>query len=49
MEPGMCFTNEPMLVLPGEFGVRLENDFYLTKEGAHYFTTPNPSIDEPFA
>ena len=48
MEPGMCFTNEPMLVLPGEFGVRLEDDFYITEEGPRYFTTPSPSIDEPF-
>ena len=49
MEPGMCFTNEPMLVLPGEFGVRLEDDFYITTEGARYFTTPSPSIDKPIA
>jgi Xaa-Pro dipeptidase len=49
MEPGMCFTNEPMLVLPGEFGVRLEDDFYITESGPRYFTTPSPSIDEPFA
>jgi Xaa-Pro dipeptidase len=49
MEPGMCFTNEPMLVIPGEFGVRLEDDFYITKEGPRYFTTPSPSINEPFA
>lgn len=49
MEPGMCFTNEPMLVLPGEFGVRLEDDFYITAEGARYFTTPSPSIDKPIA
>ena len=48
MEPGMCFTNEPMLVLPGEFGVRLEDDFYITEKGPRYFTTPSPSIDEPF-
>jgi Xaa-Pro dipeptidase len=49
MEPGMCFTNEPMLVIPGEFGVRLEDDFYITAEGPRYFTIPSPSIDEPFA
>ena len=49
MEPGMCFTNEPMLVLPGEFGVRLEDDFYITTEGALYFTIPSPSIDTPIA
>jgi Xaa-Pro dipeptidase len=49
MKPGMCFTNEPMLVIPGEFGVRLEDDFYITEEGPRYFTTPSPSIDQPFA
>ena len=49
MQPGMCFTNEPMLVIPGEFGVRLEDDFYITKEGPWYFTSPSPSIEKPFA
>jgi Xaa-Pro dipeptidase len=49
MEPGMCFTNEPMIVIPGEFGVRLEDDFYVTGEGPKYFTQPSPSIDQPFA
>lgn len=49
MKPGMCFTNEPMLVIPGEFGVRLEDDFYITEEGPRYFTTPSPSIEQPFA
>jgi len=48
MQPGMCFTNEPMLVVPGEFGVRLEDDFYITEKGPRYFTMPSPSIDEPF-
>jgi Xaa-Pro dipeptidase len=38
-----------MLVIPGEFGVRLEDDFYLTDEGPRYFTSPSPSIEEPFA
>jgi Xaa-Pro dipeptidase len=49
MQPGMCFTNEPMLVVPGEFGIRLEDDFYITEDGPKYFTQPSPSIDEPFA
>jgi len=48
MEVGMCFTNEPMLVIPGEFGVRLEDDFYLSPEGPKYFTQPSPSIEQPF-
>jgi Xaa-Pro dipeptidase len=46
---GMCFTNEPMIVLPGEFGVRLEDDMYITPSGAKFFSQPSPSIDQPFA
>jgi Xaa-Pro dipeptidase len=38
-----------MLVVPGEFGVRLEDDFYIAESGPRYFTMPSPSIDEPFA
>lgn len=49
MQPGMCFTNEPMLVVPGEFGIRLEDDFYITESGPKYFTQPSLSIDQPFA
>jgi len=45
---GMCFSNEPMLVLPGEFGVRLEDHFYMTENGAKWFTEPSYSIDDPF-
>ena len=45
---GMCFSNEPMLVLPGEFGVRLEDHFYMTDDGPKWFTEPSHSIDDPF-
>ncbi|QDF66226.1 aminopeptidase P family protein [Shewanella sp. SNU WT4] len=45
---GMCFSNEPMLVLPGEFGVRLEDHFYMTANGPKWFTEPSHSIDDPF-
>ena len=44
----MCFTNEPMVVPPNEFGVRLEDDFYVTEGGPVYFSAPSPAIDEPF-
>ena len=47
MAPGMCFTDEPMVVVPGEFGVRLEDDFYITEDGARFFTTQAESIDKP--
>ena len=45
---GMCFSNEPMLVLPEEFGIRLEDHFYITEKGAKWFTEPSFSIDDPF-
>ncbi len=48
MEVGMCFSNEPMVVLPGEFGVRLEDCFYVTENGPVYFSGPSPAIDRPF-
>ena len=46
---GMCFSNEPMIVIPGAFGVRLEDHFYMAEDGPHWFTEPQASIDEPFA
>ncbi len=45
---GMCFSNEPMIVVPGEFGVRLEDHFYMTDEGAVWFTEPQHSYTDPF-
>ena len=48
MRPGMCFTNEPMIVIPGEFGVRLEDDMHITDDGAKFFSQPSPSIEQPF-
>lgn len=46
---GMCFSNEPMIVVPGRFGVRHEDHFYMTAKGPRWFTQPAASIDEPFA
>jgi len=45
---GMCFSNEPMICIPGEFGVRLEDHFYMTTTGPSWFTQPSYSIDDPF-
>ncbi len=45
---GMCFSNEPMLCVPGEFGVRLEDHFYMGENGPIWFTEPSYSIDDPF-
>ncbi len=48
LEPGMCFSNEPMIVVPQAFGVRLEDHFYMDENGARWFTEPSFSLDEPF-
>lgn len=37
MEPGMCFTNEPGIYLPGQFGLRIEDICYVTESGADHF------------
>jgi len=48
LAPGMCFTDEPMIVVEGEFGVRLEDCVYITDDGPRWFTMPSPSIEQPF-
>jgi Xaa-Pro aminopeptidase len=47
--PGMCFSDEPMIAIYGEFGIRLEDCLYITESGPKFFSTPSPSIDKPFA
>ena len=49
LAPGMCFSDEPMLVIPGEFGIRIEDCFHMTEQGPKFFTTPSPSIEKPIA
>jgi Xaa-Pro dipeptidase len=49
LRAGMCFSNEPMIVIPGAFGIRLEDHFHVTAEGAAWFTPPQHSLEEPFA
>ena len=44
---GMCFSNEPGLYLPGQFGVRLEDCFHMTAAGPKWFSEPPRSIDAP--
>lgn len=45
LAPGMCFSNEPMIVVPDRFGVRLEDHMYVTENGAKWFTEPQAAID----
>ncbi|WP_131113555.1 M24 family metallopeptidase [Lichenihabitans psoromatis] len=45
---GMCFSIEPMLCIPGAFGVRLEDHIYMAADGPRWFTQPAKSCDDPF-
>lgn len=49
LKSGMCFSIEPTIAIPGEFGVRLEDCAYMTEEGPKWFSQPAISIDKPFA
>jgi Xaa-Pro dipeptidase len=49
LAPGMCFSNEPGLYLPGQFGVRLEDCFHMTAQGPKWFSVPPASIDAPLS
>jgi len=48
LAPGMTFSDEPGVYLKGEFGMRLEDDMYITEHGAELFTPQSPSIEQPF-
>jgi len=46
--PGMCFSDEPTIAIPGEFGIRLEDCLYIGEDGPHFFSKLSKSIEEPF-
>lgn len=46
---GMVFSDEPGVYIPGEFGVRLEDDLHVTEDGAELLTPASPSLEHPFA
>ncbi|HEV2065086.1 MAG TPA: Xaa-Pro peptidase family protein [Thermoanaerobaculia bacterium] len=48
LEPGMTFTSEPGIYLPGRFGVRIEDDIVVTERGAESLS-PRVSRLEPIA
>jgi Xaa-Pro dipeptidase len=47
LQAGMCFSDEPGIYIPGEFGVRLEDCWYMTASGPKTFTPLARSLDEP--
>jgi Xaa-Pro dipeptidase len=48
LAPGMCFSDEPMIAIYGEFGIRLEDCLYITGEGPRFFSKQSLAIDQPF-
>ncbi len=48
LEPGMTFSDEPGIYIPGQFGVRLEDDMVITPSGAELLTPQSPSLEDPF-
>ena len=47
LEAGMCFSDEPGLYIPGEFGIRLEDCWYMTEAGPKLFTPLARSLEAP--
>lgn len=48
LAPGMCFSDEPGIYIPGSFGVRLEDCIHMTATGPKWFSVPPSSLDAPF-
>lgn len=48
LAPGMTFSDEPGIYIPGEFGIRLEDDMLITEGGAELLSPQSPSLDDPF-
>lgn len=49
LEAGMTFSNEPGIYVPGEFGIRCEDDMVIVKEGPAQLLTPGfqVSLEKP--
>jgi Xaa-Pro dipeptidase len=48
IELGMCFSDEPTISIPGEFGIRLEDCLYINSDGPKFFSKQSISIEQPF-
>lgn len=49
IQPGMTFSNEPGIYLPGEFGIRIEDCMVVTENGARILGGMEAlSLEEPF-
>jgi Xaa-Pro dipeptidase len=48
LRANMTFSDEPGIYLPGEFGVRIEDDMHILGDSAELFTLRSPSLEHPF-
>ena len=50
LQPGMTFSNEPGIYVPGEFGIRCEDVMAITADGPAQLLTPRfqQSLEKPF-
>ena len=44
----LVLVSEALFAICGEFGIRLEDCFYMTEDGPKLFTAQSPSIEQPF-
>lgn len=49
LQANMILTAEPGIYIPGEFGIRLEDELLITNKGAEFLTPQSFSLDAPFA
>ena len=47
LQPGMCFSDEPGLYIPGAFGIRLEDCWHMTENGPRLFSGLAKSLEQP--
>jgi Xaa-Pro dipeptidase len=47
LQAGMCFSDEPGIYIPGEFGIRMEDCWHMTAAGPKLFTPLAKSLEQP--
>ena len=47
LQAGMCFSDEPGIYIPGEFGIRLEDCWHMTGDGPKLFSPLAESFEKP--
>ena len=51
LKPGMTFSDEPGIYVPGDYGLRCEDLMVITESGTAKLLTPGlaPSLEKPIA